>query len=138
MEENQFLPKITVVLWILRTIFLFTLSAFVFIILKIYFSVVFLLVSAGIITVYLLLFLKGYKIVFSDKFLKVEYGLIFRTTRIIPFNKIIYIKVLKTPILKAFGVSIVIIKSVNSTFVLPELETSQAEKLKAIFEEKNL
>lgn len=138
MEENQFLPKITVVLWVLRTVLFFAASTIFFIVLKIYFVAVFLLISAGIITVYLLLFFKGYKLSLSGNFLKVENGIIFRTTRIIPFNKIIYLKTLKTPVLKAFGVRTVIIKTVNSTLVLPEMKTKKAEKLKENFEEKNL
>lgn len=138
MEENQFLPKITVVLWVLRTVLFFIVPTILFFVLKFYFIAVFLLLSAGIITIYLLLFLKGYKYEFRVNFLKVEYGLVFRTTRIIPFNKIICLKTLKTPILKVFGVRLVIIKTINSTLFLPEMETEKAEKIKAIFEEKNL
>lgn len=136
MEEKCFLPKITVCLWILRTVLIFSAIAFFFIRQKYYLAAIFSAVLAGIIILYLLLFFKRYEIAILKDFLILKYGVIFSTTRILPLNKIIYVNIIKTPILKALGLNVVLIKTINSFLILPETDFKTAQKIRVKIEEK--
>ena len=78
----------------------------------------------------LLLFFKKYEISLLKDFLVIRYGVIFSVTRILPLNKIIYVKVLKTPVLKAFALDVIIIKTIKGVLILPELKCEESEKIK--------
>lgn len=138
MEEKCFLPKITVYLWIFRTVLIFLAIAFFLFLLKLYYAAWFSLGLAVITVIYLLLFFKKYEISLLKDFLVIRYGVIFSVTRILPLNKIIYVKVLKTPVLKAFALDIIIIKTIKGVLILPELKCEESEKIKRKIEEKNL
>lgn len=116
-------PNETLIVWIIRLSFGFSLLIFVFINLKIFEAAYILAGMAGIALIYLLFFFWGYKIELKSNFLQIEKGIIFRTTLIIPYEKIVYINRLKTPLTKAFGIFGGIIKTVNGTvFILEQTE----------------
>lgn len=138
MLEKCFLPKITVYLWTFRTVLIFSAIAFFFIWQNCHLAAIFSAVLAGIIILYLLLFFKRYEITFLKDFLILKYGVIFSTTRILPLNKIIYVNIIKTPILKALGLNILLIKTINGVLILPETDFKTAQKIRLKIEEKNI
>lgn len=138
MLEKCFLPKITVYLWTFRTVLIFSAIAFFFIWQDFHLAAIFSAVLAGIIILYLLLFLKRYEITFLKDFLILKYGVIFSTTRILPLNKIIYVNIIKTPILKALGLNTLLIKTINGVLILPETDFKTAQKIRLKIEEKNI
>ena len=58
------------------------------------------------------------------------YGLFFRTTCILPFDKVIYMKIYKTPLDRAFNLSFAILKTVKGFLVLPEIADNNILLLK--------
>ena len=129
-------PNETLIVWIIRLSFGFSLLIFVFINLKIFEAAYILAGIAGIALIYLLLFLLSYKIELRSKFLMIEKGIIFRITLLIPYKKIVYIKRLKTPLLKAFGLLGACIKTVNGTVFILEQEAEFISLLLKKIEEK--
>ena len=123
----------TLLVWVLRLLFSFSLLISALIYFNFYVAVYILTSIAGIALIYLLLFFYTYKIEICKNFLRLEKGVIFRTTVIIPYKKIIFIKTLKTPLLKAFGLSAAFVKTINSTvFILEQKSEFLSDLLEKI------
>lgn len=124
MKKIRQIPSETLIVWILRLSFGFSLLIFALIYLKIFVAAYILAGIAGIALIYLLFFFLGYKIELKKNFLQIEKGVIFRTTLIIPYKKIVYINSFKTPLTKAFGLCGGFIKTVNgAVFILEQRES---------------
>jgi len=136
MKKFWQLPNKTFLIWFLRFLFGFSLITFTLIYLDFFVAAYILAGIAGIALIYLLLFLLSYKIELRSKFLMIEKGIIFRITLLIPYKKIVYIKRLKTPLLKAFGLLGACIKTVNGTVFILEQEAEFISLLLKKIEEK--
>lgn len=136
MIKNGQLPTKTLLIWILRVLFGFSLLISAFTGFKIYKAVYISVVIAGIVLIYLLLFFKGYKFEFRDTVFILEKGVIIKTTLIIPYKKIIHIKTLQSPLLKALRVYLPILKTVNGQVFLFENDKVFVECLFERIEEK--
>lgn len=138
MIKKEQTPKKTIVIWFLRFLFGFMLLTICFIGLKNYKAIYISAILAGIAFIYLLLFFITYKIELKDKSVVLEKGIIFRTTHIIPYKKIVYIKTAETALLKALGLGGVIIKTLNGVIFLPEQKSDFVKLITEKFREKNI
>ena len=134
MQREAYLKRL-VILWRIR-LALFCLP---FLIIAFFISKeVFLAAFIGallIIAVFVPLYFKKCKLSLSDNLLIFENGIIFKTTRVIPYEKIILMKCVKTPLSYRFGLVLVIIRTVGGVIILPELDHNSFKELKSRVEE---
>lgn len=131
MEDMKRLPMRTLFLWIFRALAICSVAVGLLMGSKLFLLAKICAITAGMVLIYLPLFLFSYKFGNSDKCLYIEYGIIFRTAYIIPFDKIIYVKLINTPVLRGLGLSMVIIKAIKAVLFLPEILSSSAEAITA-------
>lgn len=126
MKENK-IPKITRFLWQIRIgglgiipiAALFILSA-----VSRWF-----LIPAGVLTVFILLFLfwylphyfDSYEILFPKGAVIINRGVFIKTSHIMPFSRLVYAQSFSTPLAKAMGLSAVSLKAARSSVIIPEL-----------------
>ena len=143
-NEKQ-LPKATLRLWQLRIAILFVLLFFLMFRLFSFwkwflfpFSVV-LIISIAFIAWILPKFFQSYKISFDNSSITVSYGIIIKTTHIMPCRKLVYVKTFSTPLSRSFGLSGVILKAARVAVIVPEMKIIDAEMLasKEVNSEKN-
>ena len=78
---------------------------------------------------YIPLFIKSYKIVIEQESVVIKRGVIIKTTRIMPYSRLIYTQTFTTPIAKLMGLTCVSLKAARSTILIPEMPLSDAKLL---------
>ena len=135
MKTEKQLPKATLHLWQSRTTIFFVLLLFLLSWLFMFskwfllpFSIV-LIVSIVFIAWILPRFFQSYKISFDNSSITVSYGIMIKTTHIMPYRKLVYVKTFSTPLSRSFGLSGVILKAARVAVIVPEMEITDAQKL---------
>ena len=142
------LPKKTLLLWQIRTVFLGSILFLLALFLKsLTFYPTFILKIVGIVdivltifitTIYMPFFFKTCKVSVINRGVVVERGIFFKNTHILPFSKLIYTQTYRTPIAVWFGLTAVSLKAARSRVFIPELLDSDAKLfILAISEGKN-
>ncbi len=135
MKTEILLPKMTLMLWRIRTLLagvvliaLFcSLTAF-----SLWFllpAVLMSLLSALLLFFILPKFFKTYKIIYDKSYVTVSYGFIINTTHIMPYPKLVYAKTLSTPLSRRLGLCAVMLKATRSLIFIPEIRYEAAEGL---------
>ena len=125
MKENK-IPEKTLFLWQIRigvlgaipTAALFILSA-----VSLWF-----LIPAGVLTVFILLFLfwylpryfDSYEILFPKGAIIINRGVFIKTSHIMPFSRLVYAQSFSTPLAKVMGLAAVSLKAARSRVIIPE------------------
>lgn len=128
------LPKNTLTLWKLRALaatllFLGLLSYFCHGYRWFLFAVLIIIcLFEAIIFWYLPCLFKNYKIEYISGAVVVTYGVIIKTTHIMPFSKLIYAETMTSPMAKFLGLKAVTLKAARSRILIPELLSDDAER----------
>ena len=125
MKENK-IPEKTLFLWQIRigvlgaipTAALFILSS-----VSLWF-----LIPAGVLTVFILLFLfwylpryfDSYEILFPKGAIIMNRGVFIKTSHIMPFSRLVYAQSFSTPLAKVMGLAAVSLKAARSSVIIPE------------------
>ena len=134
MKREAYLKRL-VFLWQIRvTLFSLPIMIIAFFISKFAFMAV-LVLQFCFAALFLPFYLKSCRVTLFIGYLMFERGIIFKTRSIIPYNKIIYLKCLETPLSSRFGLSLAEIKLIGSVVFLPELALQDIKKLKLLVEE---
>lgn len=87
------------------------------------------LIPAGVLTVFILLFLlwylphyfDSYEILFPKGAVIINRGVFIKTSHIMPFSRLVYAQSFSTPLAKAMGLAAVSLKAARSSVIIPEL-----------------
>ena len=125
MKENK-IPEKTLFLWQIRLGVLgFIPTAALFILSSVS---LWLLIPAGVLTVFILLFLfwylpryfNSYEILFPKGAIIINRGVFIKTSHIMPFSRLVYAQSFSTPLAKAMGLAAVSLKAARSRVIIPE------------------
>lgn len=127
------LPKKTLLLWRLRAVFVtvaFLFICYYFLKRFSYFYVLALLITgvlAALVFWYLPKLFQSCKIRFFNEGIIIIRGVIFKTTHILPFSRLIYTQTTVTPLARLLGLMAVSLKAARSRLFVPELKKNDAE-----------
>ena len=122
------LPKKTQMLWQIRISIIFLLISLVFAVFggfsvySVIFAGVFFAVAEIIGLIYITLRIKSYKIIADKDFISVNYGVIIKSYRIMPFPRIVFVSTVSTPIARLWGLTGMVFKAAGERVFLPELD----------------
>ena len=138
MQHNGALPKKTLYIWQIRLGVLGIMVAFVSIFVDLTVTVIAVTVFFAVDFLLLPLWYKSFEIGIDKGLLILSYGLIFRTTYLLPLSKVIYIKLYKTPLNRAFSLCFSVLKTVKGFLILPEMDDKDIKYIKQLIDgEKN-
>lgn len=132
MPKEKKLPKNTLRLWQIRIgtlgVLLTALLSVSAVFTKWMFLAAFITALLFIVCVFIFLplYIDSYKISFDDTSISVSYGIIFRTTFVMPYPRMVYIKLFATPLTKALRLSGVVLKAARGSLIVPEIEEADA------------
>ena len=125
MKENK-IPEKTLFLWQIRIGVLGAIPTAALLILS---SVsLWFLIPAGVLTVFILLFLfwylpryfDSYEILFPKGAIIINRGVFIKTSHIMPFSRLVYAQSFSTPLAKVMGLAAVSLKAARSRVIIPE------------------
>lgn len=125
-------PKLTTILWQLRlgTILILldalVASFTVFTLWMLLPIAIMLTLEAAFLFVYLPKFFGGYKIEIKDGSILVHYGVFIKSTRIMPYARMVYTGSYATPISKRRGLMGISLRAARGVLFLPEIEKEKA------------
>ena len=128
-------PKVTKTLWQVRIALALLVINGVIVFLSVFTLwmlmpvVVLLALEALFIFLYIPKFFRSYKIEVHDGAIIVHYGVILKTTRIMPFARLVYLGGYSTPISRKKGLIGISIRAARGVLFLPEIETARATAL---------
>ena len=76
---------------------------------------------------YLPLLFKSYIIKYINGAVIIELGVIFKTTHIMPYSRLIYSQIINTPLARIMGLSAISLKAARSRVIIPEMNTAEVE-----------
>ncbi len=129
------LPKKTMALWQIRIVLAFALLCAAVAFFS-RFTLWFLLPAAIIATIGLLFafiytpfYFKSYKITVDDNSIIITKGVIFKTTNIMPFPRLVFAQSFTTPLSELMKMKCVMLKAARGWILIPEIENADAEYL---------
>lgn len=134
MKQNT-LPKRTLLLWQLRVLIL----NLICVSLCLFFSkdleplksvaLVISIIALCIIVFYLPAFFKSYEIMIKGEAVIINYGVLIKTTHIMPYSRLIYAQSFATPLARLMGVASLTLKAARGWILVPELCADKAQEI---------
>ena len=128
-------PKLTKRLWQIRLgVLLFALNGVIafFTVFTLWMLIpisVLLSLEALFIFLYIPRFFRDYEIEVKDGAILVHYGVIIKTTRIMPYARLVYVGGYSTPLSRREGLTGISVKAARGVLFLPEIEEEKAKLL---------
>ena len=85
--------------------------------------------GAGIIVGYLPAFFAGYRIFVGEKSVVVTYGVFIKTSRIMPFKRMVFAAGYSTPLARAMRLEGVVLRAARASVIIPEIGREAADRL---------
>ncbi len=78
---------------------------------------------------YLPCFFKSCQVEITDESIVISHGVIIKVTSIMPYPRLVYMKMFTTPLSSLFGLRGVTLKAARGIMIIPEMKRSDAEML---------